>query len=66
MEYAEMFRDFMKSEGVMDKKEVEAVYFRDNGGCYPSSYIGDDLLINIYKTGDYSETARRKTAEKTG
>jgi len=45
--YAAEFREFVKRNYGRSEEEIEAIWFRDNDGCYPAEYIGEDLLDDI-------------------
>jgi hypothetical protein len=46
LSYADQFREFEENED-KSKEEINAIWFRDNGGCYPEEYLGEELMSDI-------------------
>lgn len=45
--YAEAFRRYIEENYGRSREEIEAIWFKDNEGCYPEEYIGEDLMNDI-------------------
>jgi len=47
MVHKEKFIQHVEDSFEWDREQIEAVWFKDNEGCFPSDYLGDDLMNDI-------------------